>query len=260
MVPQTGDRVPFIIKAGTGKKGQKNASKGFELSEDPVYAQENGVPINTTYYIEKQVMAATLRIFTGIWEPERLPDITSNMSQKKLESLVAWRRLFSPSLPHMTSKKKRKTRTYGIGKWAESLPQCLYPGCSQRVKDKTIAVCGVHSYDEAKELLDQRVQEATEAKESAWDRCRKCAGGGFDEVTCSNKTCDNFFHRRRTIIDLEDLCKDTERLSLCNRDIQKVPNKKREEHVVEIHSKCPDKKTKSDKITSFFSVPPKINK
>ena len=256
VIPQTGDRVPFIIKAGVGKKGQKNTSKGHELSEDPVYAQENGVPINTTYYIEKQVMAATLRIFTGIWEPDRLPDITSNMPVKKLESLIAWKRIFAPDLPHMKQKKKRKTRAYGIAKWAKTIPQCLYPGCSRSVLDETVATCDTHSYGETKEILKQRVDEMTEAKEKAWTRCRVCAGGGFDEVTCSNKTCDNFFHRRRTIIDLEDLTKDIDRLGEC-------AVQKRTDPVVEIHSNRPKKirkewaPMKDHKITSFFSAPRK---
>jgi len=258
VIPETGDRVPFIIKAGIGKKNQKNASKAYELSEDPVYAQENAVPINTKYYIEKQVMAATLRIFTGIWEPDRLPDITSNMPDKKLESLIAWKRLFAPDLPHMKQKKQRKTRTYGIGKWAKVLPQCLYPGCSRSVTNDTVATCDSHHYNDAKELLDERVSELQAVKDSAWDRCRKCAGGGFDEVTCSNKTCDNFFHRRRAIIDLEDLCKDVDRLGRCSIP----PPQKRPDHVVELHSTRPKKVSKNitykpmkdHKITGFFSA------
>lgn len=260
VVPQTGDRVPFIIKAGTGKKGQKNATKAFELSEDPVYAQEHAVPINTAYYIEKQVMAATLRIFTGIWEPHRLPEITSSMPEKKLQSMIAWKRLFAPDLPHMIVKKMRKTRNYGIGKWAKPRPQCLYPGCSRSVEGPNIAVCPDHDFEETKELLEQQVSEAEQKRDAAWDRCKKCAGGGFDEVTCSNKTCDNFFPRSRYIHDVEDLAKDMDRLSLCIK--RPTQGTKREEAVVEIHTQQrPARRQKKEdwkpsenrKITSFFS-------
>jgi len=43
IVPQTGDRVPYVMIAGKGK--------ACELAEDPLYAQRNGVPINRHYYI-----------------------------------------------------------------------------------------------------------------------------------------------------------------------------------------------------------------
>ncbi len=58
-VPETGDRVPFIVKAGTAvAHGKKGASKAHELAEDPIYAQKNAVPINTNYYINKQIWPA----------------------------------------------------------------------------------------------------------------------------------------------------------------------------------------------------------
>jgi hypothetical protein len=53
-----------------------------------------------------------------------------------------------------------------------------------------------------------RVQKSTEA----WDVCRACQGGGFGKVTCSNMTCEQFFYRDRTLIDIEDIEKDIKRL------------------------------------------------
>ena len=43
--PQLGDRVPFIIVAGT--KGQAT----YEKSEDPVYVLNHNIPIDTEYYL-----------------------------------------------------------------------------------------------------------------------------------------------------------------------------------------------------------------
>ena len=48
--PRAGDRVPFVIIRNRNKK-----AKVSEKSEDPVYAQENKVPLDYTYYIEKQL-------------------------------------------------------------------------------------------------------------------------------------------------------------------------------------------------------------
>ncbi len=54
-VPETGDRVPFIMRAGVNKKG---ADKASDLAEDPSYAQKHGIPISLDYYIHKQIWPA----------------------------------------------------------------------------------------------------------------------------------------------------------------------------------------------------------
>ena len=56
-VPETGDRVPYIMKAGVNKKGA-GADKASDLAEDPQYAQKHGVPIGLEYYIHKQIWPA----------------------------------------------------------------------------------------------------------------------------------------------------------------------------------------------------------
>ena len=44
--PDVGDRVAYVMI-----KGMKG-SKGYEKSEDPIYALENNLPIDYQYYIE----------------------------------------------------------------------------------------------------------------------------------------------------------------------------------------------------------------
>lgn len=210
VVPDTGDRVPFIIRAAG--KGEK----ACDLSEDPIYAQKNAVPINTTYYIYKQVMAATLKLFTALWQKEMLPTIKSSMSLKKLRQLHAYNRLFRPDLPHMKSKKLRKTRNYGIGLYARPLPQCLEPTCRVILPRGLNVVCREHASqrDELHQAYLEKDRALAARKDAAWTRCKECAGGGFDVVSCSNMTCDNFFHRQQTIMDLEDLGKDLVKFNL----------------------------------------------
>ena len=51
---KVGDRVPFIIIAG---------KESFtERAEDPDYVKENNLPIDTDYYINKQILPPVLRI------------------------------------------------------------------------------------------------------------------------------------------------------------------------------------------------------
>lgn len=58
--PQLGDRVPFVIVAGS--KGQPT----YEKAEDPVYVLDNNLPIDSKYYMENQISKPLIRIFEPI--------------------------------------------------------------------------------------------------------------------------------------------------------------------------------------------------
>ncbi len=213
VIPETGDRVPFIMKAGTAKETGKGASKTHELSEDPVYAQQHGVPINTSYYIKKQIMSATIRVFTCVWEPHKLKSISSNMTKDALSQLKVHRVLFKKDLPHMKKTKVAHVRTFGIASFAKVLPKCLHPGCNVRLtaNGKSNLVCDSHEKQEAYDYVFNERMRREQANTKAWKTCIDCAGGGFDVVTCSNMVCENFFHRQRTLMDIEDIAKEDAR-------------------------------------------------
>lgn len=250
IVPETGDRVPFIMRA------RYKDEQSSECSEDPLYAQKNRIPIDKTYYIEKQIMSGTLKVFTAIWEPERLSEIKSTMSKKKLRTLRAYMELFAPSLPHMLQKKERKIgQVQGIESHLVALPQCLYAGCGVLLNSREGVLCREHasSYGEAKQLLEEKKESLERVRDAAWARCRKCAGGGFDEVTCANTTCDNYFHRDRAIMDIEDLEKD---VILLGKNKANLDNSKSrvEKGVIEkvVEKGVVSKKLKNGDISSFF--------
>ncbi len=60
-VPGVGDRVPFVIVQG--KRGKKNKELFVNRAEDPAYVLENNLPLDTEYYVEKQILPPVLRIF-----------------------------------------------------------------------------------------------------------------------------------------------------------------------------------------------------
>lgn len=200
--PKTGDRVEYVIVAGT------KDSKACELAEDPLYALKNGVPINTNYYLMKQIWPAIIRIFTAIYEPEKCSLIKSNMSDSARNELKAHKRFFSANAPHMLRKKMRRTNGYGISKETEVLPQCL--GCGQLMKFN-VPTCGKCDSDAVMQKLFDAKASATDAKNVAWEICRACQGDAYGKVECAATTCKNFFHRQQTIRDIEDLVVDLAR-------------------------------------------------
>jgi len=56
--PVLGDRVPYVIVAGAGPMSGR--------AESPAYVTEHGIPLDTTYYIEKQLCGPITRIFEPI--------------------------------------------------------------------------------------------------------------------------------------------------------------------------------------------------
>jgi len=60
-VPGVGDRVPFVIIQG--KRGKKNKELFVNRAEDPAYALEKNMPLDTEYYVEKQILPPVMRIF-----------------------------------------------------------------------------------------------------------------------------------------------------------------------------------------------------
>ena len=204
IVPETGDRVSFVMRAGNEK------DKACDLSEDPLYAMQHGIPLNIKYYIKKQIMAATLSVFTCIWEPQQLTLISTSMSDKKLRTLRAYKELFAPSQPHMLDYVQAKAGNYGIASHATVLPSCAQPGCKVRLHggERSAVVCDAHVRDVARAALEADCAQARATNSAAWTRCRECAGSGFDEQHCTNSICDNFFHRRKTaaeVADIEDI-------------------------------------------------------
>ncbi len=60
-VPGVGDRVAFVIVQG--KRGKKNKELFVNRAEDPSYVLEKNMPLDTEYYVEKQILPPVLRIF-----------------------------------------------------------------------------------------------------------------------------------------------------------------------------------------------------
>jgi len=60
-VPGVGDRVPFVIVRG--RSTRRNRELFVDRAEDPQYVLENKIPLDTEYYIEKQILPPMLRIF-----------------------------------------------------------------------------------------------------------------------------------------------------------------------------------------------------
>jgi DNA polymerase I len=60
-LPGVGDRVPFVIVRG--KSSRRSKELFVDRAEDPGYVLEKNLPLDTEYYVEKQILPPVLRIF-----------------------------------------------------------------------------------------------------------------------------------------------------------------------------------------------------
>jgi DNA polymerase I len=60
-IPGVGDRVPFVIIRGKGSRRSKELF--VDRAEDPQFVLERNIPLDTEYYVEKQILPPVLRIF-----------------------------------------------------------------------------------------------------------------------------------------------------------------------------------------------------
>jgi DNA polymerase I len=81
-VPSVGDRVPFVIIRG--KSSRKNKVLFVDRAEDPAFVLENNMPLDTDYYVEKQILPPVLRIFESFGVTK--DRLCSNRAQSNLFS------------------------------------------------------------------------------------------------------------------------------------------------------------------------------
>ncbi len=200
---QTGDRVPYVMIPGTKE------SKAHERAEDPVYVQQNGIPIDTHYYIHKQVWPAVIRVMTAVHEPKRCAEIKSSMSMRQRESLIAHQRLFLDTLDHMRGRKSKQVtnNNYFITK-----TRCVECGVvsDKLCCDNCEGLVGI----KWKAKVQGQFEKAQADRLASWNKCLKCIDtqDERDVMSCGNKTCANLYTRYRCQKDLEDIQKTLQRI------------------------------------------------
>ncbi|WFD30639.1 DNA-directed DNA polymerase [Malassezia sp. CBS 17886] len=178
--PALGDRVAYVIVKGS--KG----SAAYEKSEDPLYALEHNIPIDTRYYLENQLSKPLLRIF----EPILVSGDHTRVVQVATSNVGA------------------------LMKFAVKTVQCV--GCRTPLKNQNAAVCANCKPRET-ELYFEKLMRSNAAEvefSRLWTCCQRCQGSLSQDVLCSNQDCPIFFKRKRVQKDAEDASRVMQRFDL----------------------------------------------
>ena len=66
--PKLGDRVPYVV---ISKGGGKTKAPLYDCAENPIYAIQHGLQLDTGYYIDNQVLEPLIRLFEPIFKSEK---------------------------------------------------------------------------------------------------------------------------------------------------------------------------------------------
>jgi len=177
--PVVGDRIAYVIV-----KAAKNA-KGFEKSEDPIYALENNLPIDYQHYLDHYLDKPLCRIFDPIMKDAK-------------SKLLKGDHTLSIAQPTPTAK------AGGIMQFAKVRLSCV--GCRASITDErqSRSLCA-HCLTKEPEHL-QKALDAVNGLERdfnrLWTQCQRCQGSLHQDVLCTSRDCPIFYRRKKVQKDL----------------------------------------------------------
>eukprot|EP00118_Oscarella_pearsei_P010957 m.70078 g.70078 ORF g.70078 m.70078 type:complete len:1078 (+) comp35658_c0_seq2:34-3267(+) len=176
--PALGDRVPYVIIAGT--KGQA----AYMKSEDPIYVLDNNIAIDTDYYLENQLAKPLMRVF----EPILGKQTHSELLKGK----------------HTLTKTKVTSSVGRLSAFAKRTNTCV--GCKAVLKKQDDAVCDCCKSRESELFQKEMVHmNALEDKFSRlWTQCQRCQGSFHQDILCTSRDCPIFYMRKKVQKDLKD--------------------------------------------------------
>lgn len=184
--PHMGDRVPYVMIKGPKK------SKGYENSEDPLYALKNNLPIDLMYYVENQLEKPIVRIFGAI--------MTNPHSLLKGEHTRA---IHIPSCQGP------------MAKFTHKLLCCML--CKTVLKGEEKTLCkGCYTIEKEQEVYSNKLSNLKLKEElfsKYWTACQDCIKDRNVPVICSSRECPIFYARETSKHNAEIAADEVDRFS-----------------------------------------------
>lgn len=176
--PMVGDRVAYVMT-----QAAKNA-KAYEKAEDPIFVLENGIPIDTQYYVDNQLRKPLERLFEPI-----MGDVKS---------------LFAGDHTRSIKKATPTAKSGGIMMFAKKVKTCM--GCKVPLKGGEKTVCQHCEVNQADLYIKQvdKIREYEVLYSRAWTQCQRCQGSLHQDVICSSRDCPIFYRRKKVQKDLSE--------------------------------------------------------
>lgn len=206
LAPVPGDRIPFVLI----RINEKTTNKS-KAGEDPVYAWNQGLPVDTDAYLWGQVVNPLTRLFAPVLAPgimvEKVPKkgaiadkIRSAMAAENKRRLG---RIWAAVEPHLFRGRHMTHKRIEVGQAAFVF--AVRPTCVQCKRTLPPELQGAALCAPCTPLyMPQRLVENLEALQAAqdsyvsfWSTCQSCMGVKFSQpITCPNFDCHVYWERR----------------------------------------------------------------
>jgi DNA polymerase delta subunit 1 len=193
--PTIGDRVFYVIVEGP------RGCRAYEKSEDPVFAMENNIPIDTDYYLNQQLSGPLTRLFSPIMD-----NITPLLNGPHTRKIRKPQAVFNAS---SNGKNNSSNSTSSILSFVRVDRSCI--GC--RVKlgaedNKEKNICRNCEEKEGEYYMEgiKNVKKAEEEYGNVMSQCQRCSSSLHKSFLCNSRDCPLFYLRTKVKKDLEDCC------------------------------------------------------
>ncbi|KAA6361977.1 MAG: putative DNA polymerase delta catalytic subunit, partial [Streblomastix strix] len=225
--PQMGERVFYVIT----ERGKD--ARAYEKAEDPQFAMEQGLSIDTNYYLSQQLEKPLLRLFTPVMGSGSVGElfkgahtrVVRKPSQSAMTMKGTMGRFFSVGVncicchtPIRSSVQNKVQKTNiiqsppGFAQHPQS-PQSqssdLSPSPSQAFKSQAVCdECKIQG-KEGYTLMDtlDTVRRCEQEFSRVLSQCQRCQSQLHRPFECSSKDCTLFYYKNKVKIDLEDAYK-----------------------------------------------------
>ncbi|OHT02663.1 polymerase zeta subunit [Tritrichomonas foetus] len=185
--PRLGDRIAYVITA-VGK-----SSKAYEKSEDPIYVLENGLQIDTKYYLENQLQGPLTRLFTPI------------MGESHVNNLLQGQHTLHVKKAPL--RKTEKPKAGSLMSFVQVRETCI---CGKSPIDKGKKPVCSNCKDSIIDVYENKMKEfkfIEEEHSKLWAQCQRCQKSLMTQNICTACDCPIFYKRKKAQLDLEDMYK-----------------------------------------------------
>ncbi|KAI9293706.1 hypothetical protein K502DRAFT_325185 [Neoconidiobolus thromboides FSU 785] len=175
--PTLGDRVAYVIVEG--EKGSNISDR----SEDPLYVLEQGLTIDSNFYMENQIKKPLLRIFEPI------------LGEQKANEIF---------LGEHTRDVVKRSKIDGLfGKFITKKNTCL--SCKKEVGKDNKATCE-GCKEKVPDIYQEEIRKSHELQirhSRLWTECQRCKGSLLTEIQCASSDCPIFYMRTKATKDVK---------------------------------------------------------
>lgn len=194
--PDVGDRIPYIM-VGSGTKDVRT------LSEDPMYALENEIPINVEYYIENQLKKPLQRLFVPIIGTDRTHDIFNGEHTRKRIK------------PIRSASSAPANSIMSFLKVTKVCAQCRTSYDQSKHNHPTLCKMCIEEHGEEDQTSKKRkYDEIKAAYDEQFAICQKCQGSER-AVLCTATDCEIYYKRKGLEFKYKKAAQDIEDIAKC---------------------------------------------